>query len=157
MDSRISISNLLRSISFAQFKAMVTEFKSQVEASFGTKCRLDIRAMSSNKMTSTFMHDDGTMEYMAECNRRATFFEGSDVQTMPPEAFNQAVYIEVGVRPEDPSAAPNYAFGHIEFKGTRRRQATYYLQPGDKGVFRALRKAHGFQIVGDGYTSNSDY
>ncbi len=156
MDSRISISNLLFAISFDQFKAMVTEFKAQVEASFGTSCCLDIRAMSSVKMTSTFLHDDGVMEYMDECNRRATFFEGSDVQTMPPEAFKQAVYIEVGVRPVDASAAPNYAFGHIEFKGTRRRQATYYMQPGDDKVFTALRKAHGFQIVGDGYTHNSD-
>lgn len=157
MDSRLSISNWVLPVTFAQFKRMVAEFKSLVEKSFETSCTLDIRAMSSMKMTSNFLHDDDVMEFMHQCNRRATFFECSDVASMTAEAFTSAVYIEVGVRPIDAGAAPNYAFGHIEFKGSRRRQATYYIQPADGAVLNELRRKHAFQLIGDGYKHNSDY
>ena len=155
--TRFSISNLLLSISFAQFSAMVREYKQIAERSFGTPCSMQIKAMHSIKMTSSFMHDDDTMEWMAETNRKAVFFEASELSAFPSEMFDKAVYVEVVIAPVDKSAAPNYAFAHLEFKGSRRRQATFYIQPDGEDSASGLRKKFPFQIFGDGYTHNTDY
>lgn len=155
--TRFSISNLLLPISFAQFSAMVQEYKQIAERSFATPCSLQIKAMSRIKMTSTFMHDDGTMEWMDEQNRQAVFHETSELSAFSAESFDRAVYIEVIIAPVDKEAAPNYAFAHVEFKGSRPRQATFYIQPGGEEAVSCLRKKFRFQTFGDGYTHNTDY
>jgi hypothetical protein len=155
--TRFSISNLLLPISFAQFSAMVHEYKQIAELSFGTPCSMQIKAMNRIKMTSSFMHDDDTMEWMDEHNRKAVFFEASELSAFPSEMFDKAVYVEVVIAPVDKSAAPNYAFAHVEFKGSRRRQATFYIQPDGEDSASGLRKKFPFQIFGDGYTHNTDY
>ena len=50
--TRFSICNLLLPISFAQFSAMVAEYKQIAERSFATPCSMEIKAMQSIKMTS---------------------------------------------------------------------------------------------------------
>lgn len=155
--TRFSISNLLLPISFAQFCAMVQEYQQFAERSFATPCSLQIKAMNRIKMTSTFMHDDDTMEWIDEQNRKAVFRETSELSVFPSEIFDRAVYIEVIIAPVDKSAAPNYAFAHVEFKGSRRRQATFYIQPDGEDAVSCLRKKFRFQIFGDGYTHNTDY
>lgn len=155
--TRFSISNLLLSISFAQFSAIVREYKQIAERSFGTPCRMEIKAYRSMKMTSSFMHDDDTTEWMAETNRKAVFFEASELSAFPSEMFDKAVYVEVVIAPVDKSAAPNYAFAHVEFKGSRRRQATFYIQPAGEESVSVLRKKFPLKLVGDGMNHNSDY
>jgi len=134
----------------------VIEFKELVETSFGTKCGLELRAMNRLKLSPTMVFDDGTMEFVAQFNDEATFFKCENVSLFSPQIFDAAVYIEVVLRPQEKSSAPDYAFAHIEFKGRRPRQATYYLQPGDAEVLNALKAAHRSQRIGDGYTHNTD-
>lgn len=155
--TRFSISNLLLPISFAQFCAIVREYKQIAERAFGTPCGMEVKAMNRIKMTSTFMHDDGTMEWMDEQNRKATFFQASELSTVSAEIFGKAVYIEVIIAPVNKEAAPNYAFAHVEFKGSRPRQATFYMQPDGEDSASVLRKKFRFQIFGDGYSHNTDY
>ena len=78
-------------------------------------------------------------------------------ECVSPERADGAVYIEVIIAPVDKSAAPNYAFAHVEFKGSRPRQATFYIQPDGEDSVSCLRKKFRFQIFGDGYTHNTDY
>jgi hypothetical protein len=136
---------------------MVQEYQQFAERSFATPCSLQIKAMNRIKMTSTFMHDDDTMEWIDEQNRKAVFRETSELSVFSSEIFDRAVYIEVIIAPVDKSAAPNYAFAHVEFKGSRRRQATFYIQPDGEDAVSCLRKKFRFQIFGDGYTHNTDY
>lgn len=154
--TRFSISNLLLPISFAQFCAIVREYKQIAERAFGTPCGMEIKAMNYRKMTTSFMLDDSDMRWIDEQNRKATFFQASELSTVSAEIFDKAVYIEVIIAPVDKSAAPNYAFAHVEFKGSRPRQATFYMQPDGEDSVSVLRKKFRFQIFGDGYTHNTD-
>jgi hypothetical protein len=155
--TRFSISNLLLPISFAQFCAIVREYKQIAERAFGTPCGMEIKAMNYRKMTTSFMLDDSDMRWIDEQNRKATFFQASELSAVSAEIFNKAVYVEVVIAPVDKSAAPNYAFAHVEFKGSRPRQATFYMQPESELVAEGLRKKFRFQIFGDGYSHNTAY
>lgn len=157
MDNSLSISNKVFAISHAQFQAMVQEYVELIEISLGTACSVEIKAMNIIKWTSTFMHEEDVMEFMAKHNREAVFFECADASELSAETFKSAVYIEVIISPTNKHNAPSYAFAHLEFKGRRPRQATYYLQPADETVIKTLKGKHRFQIIGDGYTDNTDH
>jgi hypothetical protein len=153
MSTRLSVSNWVLPISLRQFQLMVSEYKILLQTAFGTTCSLQIRVMNQPKWAPNLCDDPNPVE---DVNNRATFFEATDPFDVPREIFLSAAYVEVVVRPVDKSAAPTSAYGHIEFKGLRPRQATYYLQPGDQNVVRILQKRHRGQRLGDGYTFNSD-
>ncbi|CAN5220445.1 hypothetical protein BH11CYA1_BH11CYA1_34970 [soil metagenome] len=157
MSTRLSISNFVFAISFDQFKAMVQQYKQAAEQSFGTPCSLEIRAMNRIKMTSSFMHDDDTMDWMDKQNSAAVFFRTGELSVFLPQTFAEAVYIEVIFAPIDAKAAPNYAFAHIEFKGSRPRQATFYMQPEGSQAVENFKAKFRFKKFGDGYKHNTDY
>ena len=154
--NRLSVSNLVLPLSFAQFTAAVSAFKALVEKSFGCDCDVDIRAMSGLKWTSNFMHDEGTMNFMDEQNRKLTFRSTDSAAALGKGDFDKARYIEVIIRPRNESEGPKYAFAHLECKGSRKRQLTYYVQPDGADVMKALKKINRFKLVGDGYTHNTD-
>ncbi|MBC7999262.1 MAG: hypothetical protein IAF58_15030, partial [Leptolyngbya sp.] len=131
MDTRLSISNRIFSISFSEFVAMLQEFNELVERSFGTPCSLEIRAMDQMKMFSTRMFHDDTMDFIDECNRKAVFFKTADLSAFPNSVFDAAIYIEAIIAPKDRQLSHPYAFAHAEFKGARPSQGTFYLQPQD--------------------------
>lgn len=93
--TRFSISNLLLPISFAQFCAIVHEYKQIAERAFGTPCGMEIKAMNYRKMTTSFMLDDSDMRWIDEQNRKATFFQSSELSAVSAEIFKKAVYVEV--------------------------------------------------------------
>lgn len=157
MDTRLSISNRFIAISFNQFLVMLQEFKQLVESSFGTSCKLEVRAMNQIKMSPTRMHDDDTMAFIDQCNRKAVFYETANLSDFPEKVFDEAVYIEAVIVPVDRHAAPQYAFAHVEFKGSRPRQATFYMQPRGDTALQGLKKRFRFKKFGDGYTHNTDY
>jgi len=155
--TRLSIINRFCSISYEQCIKMLQAYKLLVEGSYGTACTYDIRAMNQIKMTSSKMHDDYTMDFMAKCNENSVFFKTSDLFAFPKEVFQQAVYIEVAIIPTDRLVAPPYAFAQVEFKGSRPRQATFYMQPDGAVVHENLKKRFRFQKFGDGYSFNTDH
>ena len=154
MDMRLSISNWLTPISFGQFKSMVVEFKEVVERSFKSECSHEIRAMNRCKWSGSRRHDDDTIAFLQKANDQATFFSTSDLANVTQAVFASAAYIEVSYIPLDKTLAPGY-FGHLEFKGRRRRQATFYLQPGDSAAINSLKNGHRLQLFGNGNPSNS--
>lgn len=153
--SRWSIANIARPVSRAQFIDLTTQFQKAAETSFGTACSLEIRAMNAVRMTSTFLHDDGTEEFMAAENERRTFFKTGDPNQLTDDAWRRAAYVEVIVRPDKEKQAPAYAFGHAEFKGHLPRQATFYLQPDDDASRDTMVNASRGKWIGEGYDSNS--
>ncbi len=155
MKSRISISNWVLPISFSQFKTVVGEFQQLAAAAFGTECVIQIRALRHNKVSPTRMHEDDVMDYIARENARAVFFESSELADMTPQVFDSAAYVEVSITPMNILAGPKFAYGHVEFKGNRPRQATFYLQPGDPQDFKFLKGSHRCMRFGDGFTFNT--
>lgn len=153
--SRLSISNLLLPVSRDQFTALTAQFKQAAEHSFGGACKLEIHAMDEVKTTSTFMHEDWIMEAIAEGNKRLTFFETDDPAKLTADIWNKAAYVEVSVKPVNEKDAPTSAWGHVEFKGYRLRQATFYLQPDDGNAMKSIRSQNPLKLAGDGYTSNT--
>jgi len=155
MKSRISLSNWVLPISFSQFKTLVGEFHQLAAAAFGTECVIQIRALRHNKVSATRIHDDDVMDFMARENARAVFFESSELADMTPQVFDSAAYVEVSVTPMNILAGPQSAYGHVEFKGHRPCQATFYLQPGDPQDFKSLKDSHRWKRFGDGFTFNT--
>ena len=155
MSSRWSLSNQFQAISHEQAGNYVTAFKAAVEESFGTECALDIRILSVPKLYTTFLDDD-VQSFLDETNKNNTILSTNNPAEVTPELWEQAGYVEVGVRPIDRTQAPeDYAFGHVEFKGQYPRQATFYVQPNGDDVKRAMLAQKSFTTaVGDGYTSN---
>lgn len=157
MSSRWSLSNRFKAISYDQAGRYVAEFKSAAEESFGTECVLDITLMSANKVYTTFWDED-LQASLDATNASNTILRTNDHAQVTPELWDQAAYVEVGVRPADPSkATESYAFGHVEFKGSRPRQATFYIQPDGEGVMQQMLAKKAFGVAaGDGYDSNGE-
>lgn len=156
MSDRLSIGNFLLPISFKQFQTMVREFQDACARGFGTECEVRLRALARLKVSSTFLHDDDTMQYMDDLNKRATFFETTNANEFTREIFRKARYIEVLVHPHDKTKAPQSAFGCIEFKGKLSHRATFYIQCAPEDALVQLKKAHPFNWKGDGYKFHCD-
>ncbi|HEY9676636.1 MAG TPA: hypothetical protein V6C76_01445 [Drouetiella sp.] len=153
---RVSISNYVLSISYAQFCSAVDEFEKLVADAFGCECELTVKAMQAVKDSPTHLPDRETMRYIADMNARNVFATASKASALSAEAFARAKYVEVLIRPRVAEEGPRYAFAHLECKGTRRRMITYYVQPVGKKVVKALRRNHLGKLIGDGYKHNTD-
>ncbi|MDR3613177.1 MAG: hypothetical protein P4L53_06405 [Candidatus Obscuribacterales bacterium] len=151
MSSKLSIGNHFLAISFKQFQTLVTEFKELCETSFGTECTLQICAMCQLKLYITRLPYEDILSYIRNENEQNTFFKSDDLLTVTSDTFDAAVYIDAIVSPTNKSAAPDSAFGGIEFKGKRPNHATYYVQPSDANLVQALKERHPFKVFGDGY------
>jgi len=148
--TRFSLSNLVLPISYAQFTRLTEQFHRAAEASFGTKCEMEIRAMSAPKTYSTFLLDEFTQKCMDRDNESRTI--ATNFNRISKELWDQARYVELTISPVDKNAAPSYAFAHAEFKGVLPRQATFYIQPDGEDVPKTIG---GFGMIrGDGYRSN---
>lgn len=155
--SRWSLSNRFKAISYDQAGSYVSQFKAAAEKSFGTECVLDITLLRANKVYTTFWDDD-LQSSLDATNNANTILKTNNHAEVTPELWNQAAYVEVSVRPVDPSKAPKeYAFGHLEFKGSRPRQATFYIQPDGEEAMQEMLATKAFGVVvGDGYASNGE-
>jgi hypothetical protein len=132
MDQRWGIRNRIMPVSHKQFVDLVSQFKQTAESFFGTSCVLEIRAMDRPRVFSTFMLPDDIQEDFERRNDSHTFLKTSSLTALTSEIWKNARYVDVTVRPEDQAKAPDYAFGHAEFKGQYPRQATFYIQAGGK-------------------------
>lgn len=156
MSYRMSARNLCLSVSHEQFCRILKAFLACAEKSFGTACEVEIRAMNRIKMTSSFMHDDDVMDFMDRHNQEAVFASASKVEDFAASVYDRAVYVEAVIRPKNPEAAPAYAFAHMEAKGTRTRQMTFYMQPENAEALHALKRdALRSMLIGDGFDGNT--
>ncbi|MDX1986085.1 MAG: hypothetical protein SFV17_05310 [Candidatus Obscuribacter sp.] len=153
--SRWSIANYAGPISLEQFQVLVCEFETLIEQSFATAVIIEVRAMKRIKATSHYLHDDWIMDGIAQENRDNTFYTTTNVMAVDKGVFESAAYIEVNFHPFNPSFAPSSAWAHCEFKGKLPNQATFYVQPDDQSVARAMKEKHQDLLFGDGYKANS--
>ena len=153
--TRWSLGNSLMPISHEQFIDLTTQFKKTAEQSFGTECRLQIRALNDTKKFTTFWDDDLQRD-LDEENRANTILETANLSDVTKSLWKKAAYLEVTVRPIYENHAPKCAFGHVEFKGARPRQATFYLQPDGEDAKKSVlaQNRDRYKWVGDGFTSN---
>lgn len=126
--TRWSLSNLFMSVSFEQFQSLTRQFKAAAEASFGTECRLEVKALKETKVYTTFKDDDiqDGLDYLNNLN---FITSATSLDEMTKDIWDQAGYVEVILHPKNEKAAPSYAFAHVEFKGELRRTASFYIQP----------------------------
>ena len=151
--TRWSVRNLLLPVSHEQFVDLTTQFKKAAELSFGTECKLSIRALRAPKKYTTF-HDKDIQEDLDEENKANTICETENLGNIGKALWNKAAYVEVTVRPVDAKKAPNYAFGHMGFKGERSRQVTFYIQPDGEYTRNSVLSQNRLKLVGDGLASN---
>ncbi len=101
-------------------------------------------------------YDDDEFERLKKINDANTLLKTDSIGNVTQEQWNEAAYVEVGVRPIDTDKAPDYAFGHIEFKGHKPKSATYYIQGGEETskTKDAILSAHKAMVSGDGFDSH---
>lgn len=151
--TRWSLRNIFMPISHKQFSDYTEQFKKAAEQSFDTACKLKIRVLNAPKVYTTFWDDDiqGNLDSINDAN---TLLETENIAEVTKELWKKAGYVEVMVRPENPDAAPDHAFGHAEFKGNLSRQATFYIQPDGEGARDDMVSQARGKLVGDGFSSN---
>lgn len=153
--TRWSLSNRFRSVSHQQFLDYAKQFKQAAEQAFGTECTVKATVLREPKVYTTFLDDDiqDGLDYL---NEKATLLKTDDLSEVTAALWDKAGYVEMVVHPKDETQAPQAAFGHAEFKGRLRRQATFYMQGGDHcedAAAEMIRQNRG-KSVGDGYRSN---
>jgi hypothetical protein len=151
--NRWSLSNLLLPISHEQFVDLTTQFKKAAEYSFGTKCKLQISALSDVKHYTTY-DDDDIQRDLDEHNKKNTILETANLGEISKDLWKRAAYVSVTVTPVDAAKATQYAFGTMEFKGICPKQATFYIQSDDESVRKYVLSLNRTKLVGDGFDSN---
>ena len=114
---------------------------------------MEINALTAPKAYTTF-YDEDIQNDLDTMNEKMTIIKTSDLSDITSDIWDMAGYVEVYVRPVDKDKAPDYAFGHAEFKGTRPEQATFYIQPDGDDAKKALVSRTSLKRIGDGFESN---
>ncbi len=151
--TRWSLSNLFWSISFDQFRSLTQEFKAAAEASFGTECGLEVKALKNTKVYTTFADNDiqGDLDYLNNLNLLAS---ATSLDEITEDVWDKAGYVEVILHPKDKASAPNYAFAHAEFKGELRRTASFYIQPDGGDARDRMISENRRMYAGEGWGGN---
>lgn len=151
--TRWSLKNIFRDVTHEQFNTYTTQFKQAAEKSFGTECKLEIRALSAPKVYTTYCDDD-LQSNLDSINDSATLLVTDKLSDMTEALWKAARYVEITLRPADPEKAPRYAFAHAEFKGTQPEQATFYIQPDGEDAKAAIIAQQKHKRIGDGFDGN---
>ena len=151
--SRWSLKNIFKQVTHTQFIDYTNKFKQAAEYSFGTECSLRIRALTQPKACTTFKDKDilGDVDFL---NKKNTISDTNNLNEVTSELWAKARYVEVIIRPKDQEKAPEYAFGHAEFKGEKPRQATFYIHPNGQAARESLVSAAKRKFIGDGFGTN---
>ena len=151
--TRWSISNRFLPISYEEFTSLSERFKQAAEASFGTECKMQVKAMTAPKVYTTFC-DDEIQSGLDEINAARTL-SLPESDRLSEKDWDRARYVELVINPVNPELAPSFAFAHAEFKGVTPRQATFYIQPDGEEVKDTMISTRKFlQSTGDGFSSN---
>ncbi len=149
---RWSLSNHFFKMSHRQFVQLTTQFYQAAEEAFGTKCYLEIETLKRPKTYTTFV-DPHVEAEINEKNGLPTF-KGRFAHDLTPQMWHAAGHVEVFIRPINKERAPQHAFAHIEFKGIRPRQATFYMQPECGNTQAIFLAANANLRAGDGLRGN---
>jgi hypothetical protein len=155
---RWSLSNLIAPVSYKQFQNLTTTFQQAAERSFGTETKVEITALSAPEVYTTYV-DDEIQAILDNKNKNHTLLKTGNLSELTADIWKKSKYVGIKILPVDESKAPAFAFAHVEFKGIRSRQATFYIQSGDDKrqstvKKEVLAKRPFLSYVGDGYNSN---
>lgn len=153
--SRWSLSNILLPISASQFRKLTTEFHAAAQASLGESCNLNITLMREPKLYTTFLDDEiqAGLDYE---NRANTILSTSQLSDITREIWAKAGYAEVSISPSANGSTPPAGWAHIEFKGERPRQATYYFHSTGPDIKDLILSQNRGKWIGDGFNGNGE-
>lgn len=158
--SRLSLSNIFRNQSHVDFERLTIQFWRAAEIAFDAPCRLDVTMMNRAKAYTTFWDENHQADLNA-MNDANTHFKASNLKEIDAHMWARTRYAEVSIRPVEPDSAPTSAWAHVEFLGQRPKQATFYIQGGDREfeprldkALEKLRRQNPRMIAGDGYDGN---
>lgn len=144
--------NIFLPVSLNQFKKLATQFQKAVECEFGTGVQLKLIALSQTPVFFTTEND--MSESYRLSNERNTFLRAQSLDALTPEAWKQAAYVKIILRPIDDSKAPSCAFATMEGKGSAPRKVNFYAQPTNEASAQALSKNNPFMRLDDSFDTN---
>lgn len=143
-------------INFDDFISFARQFCEAVDSCYDSPSRVTVTFYAKLPHSITTIQP-GLNEWLAERNKEGELAKVTGLKSVTRELFDQAVNIQLDIRPEDDSKAPKYAFGHLECKGLLNRYLVYYVQPEEVGS-RVKKLLLGEQRpskvkfgIGDGY------
>lgn len=149
--SRWSLSNKVLPVSQRQFLDLTQEFMDACAQSWRGPVKAEITLYNAPALYTTFLLEPEERAAITAHNDSITLLKTGQLKDITPINWEIAEHAAVTLRPQNPDAAPQHAFAHIEFKGNFNRRATYYIQcSGDEARNTILAK-HPLMTTGGGY------
>lgn len=147
--TRFSLSNRFFSVSHEQFLSLVDTFKTATEQSFATPCKIQVEALKSHRVYTTF-YDPALMQMIDEENNNRLLVRSDTIDAVTKDVWKKSGNVQVSIHPVDDKAAPQSAFAQAEFGCGNRRLATFYMQPSISLALTMMRATHPKMTIGDG-------
>ena len=143
-------------VNFDDFMFFARQFCDAVRSHYDSPSRVTVTFYAKLPHTITTVQP-GINEWLDEKNKEGELAKVIGFENVTRELFEQAVNVQLDIRPEDDDKAPKYTVGYLECKGLLNRHLVYYVQPKEVGglVERLLlgeqRPSKVSFSIGDGY------
>lgn len=143
-------------VSFDDFMVLSRQFCEAVDSQYKSPSKITVTFYAKLPHSITTW-EPGLNEWVAERNKEGELAQVIGLENVTQKLFDKAVNVQLDIRPEDDSRAPNYTFGHFECKGLLNRHFVYYVQPEEVGIpvkrllFGNQRPSRLWFGVGNGY------
>lgn len=143
-------------INFEDFIHFAHQFCEMVDSCYESPSKVTVTFYTKLPHSITTI-EPGLNEWLAKENEKCELAVVIGLENVTQDLFDQAVNVQLDIRPEDDSQAPEYAFGNLECKGLLNKHLVYHVQPEEVGdvVKRSLlNEQRPSKIrfgVGDGY------
>ena len=115
-------------ISFEDFADFAKEFCDAVDSCYKGSSVVTVTFYKQLPHSITTV-EPGLNEWIDEENKKRELAEVVGLENITKELFDQAVNVQLVIRPRNDSWAPRSTFGALECKGLLNRHLVYYAQP----------------------------
>ncbi len=119
-------------ITFDDFMRLAPQFCNAIDSCYESPSRVTITFYKKPPHSITTIEPE-LDKWLAERNKEGELAKVNGLENVTRDLFDQAVNIQLKIRPEDDTRAPRYTFGHMECKGLLRRHVVCYVQPEEVG------------------------
>ncbi len=128
-NQRYSKKNKVLPIFHGQFVTLAEEFQEAAKKSFGTKIVNTVFTLRNayKAKGGTFYHEE-EIEYLKAVNKKNTTFTTNNLSDVTKDLFNEAVSVEINIRPKQESEDRPSAWGNALIKDMSKKKASFYIQ-----------------------------
>ncbi len=115
-------------ISFGEFTRFAEQFCRSVDACYKSPSITTVTFYKLLPLYTTFYGYEPP-EWVGERNRTRELAKVIGLENVTKELFDQAVKIELDIRPTDKNEVPQHAFGSLEYGGESKQRLIFCVRP----------------------------